>query len=79
VSSALLYGYSSGWVLTSILLALLAWRLQDKDAPAAHPALLSFVAGAAWPLLVVALAEAGAVALTAEVLHDEGPQLSLVS
>jgi cytochrome c biogenesis protein CcdA len=79
VSSALLYGYSSGWVLTSILLALLAWRLLDKDAQTAHPALLSFVAGAAWPLLVVALAEAGAVALTVEVLHDEGLQPSLVS
>ncbi|MDT5150826.1 MAG: hypothetical protein QOI01_2559 [Mycobacterium sp.] len=79
MSSALLYGDSSGWVLTSILLALLAWRLLDKDAPTAHPALSSFVAGAAWPLLVVALAEAGAVALTAEVLHDEGLQPSLVS
>ncbi|MGH3642398.1 MAG: hypothetical protein ACRDUX_25610 [Mycobacterium sp.] len=72
MSSALLYGYLSGWVLTSILLALLAWRLQDKNAPAAHPALLSFVAGAAWPLLVVALAQVGAVALTARLCTPKG-------
>jgi hypothetical protein len=56
-----------------------ARRLQDENAPATHPTLLSFVAGAAWPLVLVALAEAGAMVLTAEVMHDDGPRLSLVT
>ncbi|HYO02056.1 MAG TPA: hypothetical protein VET27_09240 [Mycobacterium sp.] len=32
---------------------------------------MSVVAGAVWPVLVVALAEVGVVALTAEVLHED--------
>jgi biotin transporter BioY len=78
VSSALLYGYLVGWVLTSALVALLAWRLQDDGSPAAHPTLLSLLAGAAWPLVLAALAEAGAVALAAEVMRQRGSRLSLV-
>jgi hypothetical protein len=71
VTGVLLYGYLGGWILTSIVVAGVAWRLQDQRGPAAHPRLMSIVAGAAWPVLVVALAEAGAVALTAEVLHEK--------
>jgi cytochrome c biogenesis protein CcdA len=78
VSSALLYGYLVGWVLTSVLVAVLAWRLRDDGSPAAHPTLLSFLAGAAWPLVVAALAEAGVVALAAEVMRQRGPRLSVV-
>ncbi|MCW2551807.1 MAG: hypothetical protein JWR13_27 [Mycobacterium sp.] len=71
MTGVLLYGYLGGWILTSIVVAVAAWRLQDQRGPAAHPRLMSIVAGAAWPVLVVALAEAGAVALTAEVLHEK--------
>jgi uncharacterized membrane protein YhaH (DUF805 family) len=78
VSGALLYAYLVGWVVTSVLVALLARRLQDAGAPAAHPTLLSFVAGAAWPLVVAALVEAGVVALTTEVMRQRGPRISLV-
>jgi hypothetical protein len=78
VTGALLYGYLGGWVLTSFVVALLAWRLQDEAAPAAHPRLLSIVAGAAWPVLIVALAEAGAVALTTEIMHSDEPALGVV-
>lgn len=76
MTGALLYGYFGGWVLTSVVVALAAWRLQDKFAPAAHPRLLSIVAGAAWPVLIVALAQAGAVALTTEVMREDQPLLS---
>ncbi len=32
---------------------------------------MSIFAGAVWPVIVAALAEAGAVALTAEILHED--------
>ena len=67
----LLYGYLAGWIVTSVLVALFAWRLREENAPPPHPQLLSILAGAAWPVLIVAIAQAGAVALTAEVLHDD--------
>lgn len=67
----LLYGYLGGWAVTSLLVVILAWRLQDESAPAPHPILLSIIAAAAWPLLVIALVQAGAVALTTEIMHDD--------
>jgi hypothetical protein len=70
VTGVLLYGYLSGWIVTSVMVAFMGWRLQDRQSPAPHPILLSLVAGAAWPILVVALAEAGAVALTTEAFHE---------
>ena len=69
--AVLLYCYVGGWIVTTIVVAMVASRLQDQHAPAPHPVLMSIVAGAAWPVLVVALAEAGAFALTTEVLHEE--------
>jgi len=79
VAAALFYGYLGGWALTTALVAFLGSRLQDKRQPAPHPNLLAVAAGAAWPLLVVALAEAGAVALTHEVVRDDEPHLSVVA
>jgi hypothetical protein len=71
VTDVLLYGYLGGWVLTSAVVAMFGWRLQDQQSPAPHPRLMSVVAGAAWPVLIVAIAEVGAVAFTAEVLHED--------
>lgn len=78
MAGTLLYAYLGGWILTSIGAALVAWRLQDKRDPASHPTLLSIVAGAAWPILVIAMAQAAVVALTQEVLHEDERVLSLV-
>ncbi|BDX32883.1 hypothetical protein TUM20985_34300 [Mycobacterium antarcticum] len=71
MTGLLLYGYVAGWIVTSVLVAVFAWRLRDETAPPPHPRLLALLAGAAWPVLIVAIAEAGAVAITAEVLHDD--------
>lgn len=71
MTGVLVSGYLVGWAVTSILAFVLAWRLQDAASPAAHPVLLSVVAGAAWPVLIVAIAQAGAVALTTEILHED--------
>lgn len=79
MNGALLAGYVVGWIVTSIGVAIAAWRLQDEREPAAHPRVLSIVAGAVWPLLVIALAEAAFVALTREVMHEDEPVLSVVA
>jgi hypothetical protein len=71
VTVILLDGYVGGWIVTSILVALIATRLQDATDPAPHSALVCILAGAAWPILLVAVAEAGVVALAAEILHED--------
>jgi biotin transporter BioY len=77
MTGVLLYGYLGGWIVTSIVVGLVVWRLRDGRAPAPHPALMSIVAGAAWPVFVVAIAEVGAVALTAEVLHEDEHRITV--
>ncbi len=79
MTSALLYGYLGGWIVTSIAVAFAAWRLQDERQPAPHPTLLSIVAGAVWPVFVIALAEAALLAITQEAIHKEETSLSVVA
>ncbi|MBJ7341924.1 hypothetical protein [Mycolicibacterium sp.] len=71
MTDVLLYTYLGGWILTSILVAAFAPSLQDEHSPAPHPRVMSIVAGAVWPILVVALAQVGAVAVTAEVIRED--------
>jgi biotin transporter BioY len=76
VTVVLLYGYLGGWMVTSIVAALVARRLQDDRDRIPNSALMSIIAGAAWPVLVLALAEAGVMALTAEALHEDDRRLA---
>jgi hypothetical protein len=71
VNATFLYGYLTGWVLTTIGLALTVHRLQDP-APLPHPIPLSIAAGAAWPVLILGAAEMAAVALAVEVIRRRG-------
>ena len=71
----LIYGYLIGWALTTIALALTVRRLQDQARPQPHPIPLSVVAGAAWPILVLGVAEYASVAAAAAVVHDEDDEL----
>jgi hypothetical protein len=76
MSVVLLYAYLGGWVVTSILAVAISQRLRPAVDPAPHPRILALVAGAAWPVLVVALAQAGAVAVATEMLHRDETVLS---
>ncbi|MGH3642400.1 MAG: hypothetical protein ACRDUX_25620 [Mycobacterium sp.] len=69
----LLYGYLAGWVLTTLGLAFSADRIQDPHSPQRHP--LALAAGAAWPVLLLGVAEYAAVAAAAAVVHDEDREL----
>lgn len=71
MTGVLLCGYLGGWVLTTIAVVIGARRLQDELAPPTHPGFMSILAGAVWPLLVVAIVEVGAVALTTEALQED--------
>ena len=62
VSGALLYGYLGGWMLTSTVAVLTASRV-------GRPRWLSVLAGAVWPVLVVAVAQMMLIAFVATLLR----------
>jgi hypothetical protein len=71
VIEVLLYGYLAGWVLTTLGLAFSADRIQDPHSPQRHPLQLALAAGAAWPVLLLGVAEYATVATAAAVVHDQ--------
>ncbi len=58
-------GYLGGWVVTTFVVLLASRHARDPRCPAPHLAMLSIVAGAVWPLLVLGLFELSSVALCA--------------
>jgi hypothetical protein len=72
VIGTLLYGYLTGWVLTTIGLAVTVHRLKQPPRLQPHPIPLSIVAGAAWPVLILGAAEMAVVALAAEAIRRRG-------
>jgi hypothetical protein len=72
VIDTLLYGYLTGWVLTSIGLAVTAHRLQHPARPQPHPIALSVAAGTVWPVLILGAAQMAVVALATEALRRGG-------
>ena len=53
--------YLGGWLSVTIAAYAAGRRLTDRESPAAHPLMVSVVAGAVWPLLVVGLVELSSV------------------
>ncbi|MDT5128199.1 MAG: hypothetical protein QOH54_3843 [Mycobacterium sp.] len=68
----LLYGYLTGWVLTSIGLAVTVHRLQHPARPQPHPIALSIAASAVWPVLILGAAQMAVVALATEAIRRRG-------
>lgn len=54
--------YLAGWVVATVAVFLTGKRLNDRNAPAAHSVTLSVIAGAVWPMLILAALEFAAVA-----------------
>jgi hypothetical protein len=61
--------YLLGWVMTMIGLALVVGKLNDRDAPQAHPLPLAVVAGAAWPLVLLGVAQFAIVAIVVDTVR----------
>jgi len=79
VIGTLLYGYLTGWVLTTIGLAVSVQRLKQPARLRPHPIPLSIAAGAAWPVLILGVVEMAVVALAAEAIrrrHRRGSGLA---
>jgi hypothetical protein len=55
--------YLAGWLPVALAAYAAGKRLRDPQAPARHPAIVSLVAGALWPVLVVGLLEFSSVKL----------------
>lgn len=62
-----LYSYLLGWVVTSMGLALAVRKLRDPVLPPPHPTQVVVAAGAAWPLVVLGVAQMATVALVVDV------------
>lgn len=60
--------YLVGWLVAGSAIYVTARRTADRRSPAPHPFLISVVAGAAWPLLVLGLVEMSSLVLAAKVL-----------
>jgi hypothetical protein len=67
--STVLCCYLLGWVLTTIGLALVVGKLNDRVAPQAHPLPLAVAAGAAWPLVLLGVAQFATVAIVVDTVR----------
>ena len=69
--------YIGGWMVATLVVYAMARRLADRRSPSPHPLVLSIVAGALWPLLVVGLAELSSVMVYAKVYSKPEPALGI--
>jgi Na+-transporting NADH:ubiquinone oxidoreductase subunit NqrE len=53
--------YLGGWLAVTCAAYAARRRLADRESPPDHPMLVSFAAGAVWPLLVVGLVELSSI------------------
>ena len=67
--STVLSYYLLGWVMTTIGLALVVGKLNDRIAPAPHPIPLAVAAGAAWPLVLLGAAQFTTVAIIVDAVR----------
>jgi hypothetical protein len=71
--------YSTAWLLTAVAFYVEGRRLRSDRTPPDHPLVMSILAGAVWPLMLLGLVELGALAATEKVVHDEGLGLTVLA
>jgi hypothetical protein len=71
--------YLSGWLSVSIAAYAAGRRLTDRESPAAHPLMVSVVAGAVWPLLVVGLVELSSIIVLTKVPSKSRSSVGIVA
>jgi hypothetical protein len=59
--STLIVIYLGGWLAVTCAAYAAGRRLADRESPPHHPLLVSLVAGAVWPLLLVGLVELSSI------------------
>jgi hypothetical protein len=71
--------YLGGWLSVTIAAYTAGRRLTDRESPAAHPLMVSVVAGAVWPLLVVGLVELSSVMVLTKVPPKSRSSVAIVA
>lgn len=69
--------YLGGWIVATLVVYAVARRLADRQSPSPHPLVVSVVAGALWPLLVIGLAELSSVMVYAKVSAKPEPEFGI--
>ena len=69
--------YGAIALLSAIGVYIVSRRLGDGRRPATHPLILSVLAGAVWPLLLIGLVELGSIAAYVKMhrSHDENTRI----
>ncbi|PXX13324.1 hypothetical protein [Mycolicibacterium moriokaense] len=70
--------YLGGWLAVSFVAHAAGRRLTGGESPPDHPLLLSFVAGAVWPLLVVGLVELSSIMVLTRVQPKTAPAIGIL-
>jgi hypothetical protein len=77
VTDVFIWVYLFGWALTSVGLIVSSRWLSARRPQPPHPVAFSFLAGAAWPLLLLGVVEFGAVAAAAKIAPDLGQGIAI--
>lgn len=75
----LIFAYAIGWLLTSFGTYAAGRRLCVDCPRPDHPVVVSILAGAVWPFVLLGLIEVGALAVTEKAAADSGPRLSVLT
>ncbi len=79
VADAIVVAYLFGWALTTAGLIVSSRWLMNRWSPASHPVAVSFLAGAAWPLLLLGAIELGAVVAGNEAMSENEPGYTVIA
>jgi hypothetical protein len=71
--------YLGDWLSVTIAADAAGRRLTDRESPAAHPLIVSVVAGAVWPLLVVGLVELSSIMVFTKVPAKSRSSVGIVA
>lgn len=79
MAEVLTVAYAIGWLLTSLGVYAASRRLCVDCPRPDHPIVVSALAGAVWPFVLLGLIEVGAIAVTEKAAADSSPQLSVLT
>jgi hypothetical protein len=79
MATMLIVIYLGGWLAASFAAFAASRRLNDTRSPATHPLMISLVASAIWPLLVVGLVEMSSIVLFAKAEPKAGSGAGIVA
>jgi Na+-transporting NADH:ubiquinone oxidoreductase subunit NqrE len=74
----LIAAYFGCWIVVTVAVYGATRWFADRRSPAPHPLLMSIVAGAVWPLLLVGLVELSSVMVYTKVQHKPEPRVGIL-